>query len=827
MGCAASTETKRTGPEYGQYSMLGNYHQKQEEPKPQQQSNGGPPPAPVDDKLYHTDTEDEDANRLTPPPPIANPNSEKQEEQVQQKEEVPPPPVKQEEEVPPTPVKQEEEVPPPQVKQEEDVPLEPALQEEETAPQNDSDVTPSPAAGAVAARAVVEEPVPESTGRQTGVEVVVGGEGREMYGSPEPPKFGDTYVQNDLGQFEMHVDFRSNPEDFDYETRPEVTPGQLYTDSNFPLDVAMGNEHKRKPLEWKRPPDFAPNPCLFSEGTTRYDIGQGSIGTCWFLSSVANVADKPQLLRRIIPRDSYPVGTPQYDGIFHCRFWRFGIWDDVFIDDYLPIIYGNQIYSAHSNTDPNEMWVALLEKAFARLYGSYTDVSGGMASDSYMALTGGVPEDINLKELTMEPDQLHTRVRNALSSGAAVTCSVPSEFDCQHGLVGGHEYTLTGAVLANGIRLFRVRNPWGNTEWTGPYSDGSPEWEGIQGIIEGPNKDDGEFYISLDHFLHFFSTLTICNITPDHDSDGSSDSLKYCTCLYGQWQGEETGGFRNKINNPKFQFEVCEQSVDADGKVPFVVQIIQRTKQRKAKKLSIRADLYRVLESGSNDLVVLQEEGIPSKNNHYRGDAQTCFRFSLRPGKYVCIPSTMDEGQEREFMLRLYSAGPLGEVKKIDSNEVTIMNCSGEGADKFNHVRCVTGRWSVGSNAGGQVSHNTFHTNPQIKFQIPSDQHMKLQLLAESGEPAYPIGFKLFKLDDDTVPVDLNWLYEHYEAAVKTTDGDDGPFIMGSSAPAEYSLGAGSYLCLLHMDSPEMEKRFSLILRSTTPLDFVEPHQME
>lgn len=70
-----------------------------------------------------------------------------------------------------------------------------------------------------------------------------------------------------------------------------------------------------------------------------------------------------------------------------------------------------------------------------------------------------------------------------------------------------------------------------------------------------------------------------------------------------------------------------------------------------------------VLESGSNDLVVLQEEGIPSKNNHYRGDAQTCFRFSLKPGKYVCIPSTMDEGQEREFMLRLYSAGPLGEVK--------------------------------------------------------------------------------------------------------------------------------------------------------------------
>ena len=42
------------------------------------------------------------------------------------------------------------------------------------------------------------------------------------------------------------------------------------------------------------------------------------------------------------------------------------------------------------------------------------------------------------------------------------------------------------------------------------------------------------------------------------------------------------------------RFTAIVVGVDADGKVPFVVQIIQRTKQRKAKKLSIRADLYRV-----------------------------------------------------------------------------------------------------------------------------------------------------------------------------------------------------------------------------------------
>ena len=53
----------------------------------------------------------------------------------------------------------------------------------------------------------------------------------------------------------------------------------------------------------------------------------------------------------------------------------------------------------------------------------------------------------------------------------------------------------------------------------------SEEWKRIQGYVDAPNRDDGEFYISLDYVLYFFSSLTICNITPDFDRDGSPDSL--------------------------------------------------------------------------------------------------------------------------------------------------------------------------------------------------------------------------------------------------------------------------------------------------------------
>ena len=50
-------------------------------------------------------------------------------------------------------------------------------------------------------------------------------------------------------------------------------------------------------------------------------------------------------------------------------------------------------------------------------------------------------------------------------------------------------------------RLVKIRNPWAQTEWEGPWGDGTEEWEMVPDYekerINYENKDDGGFWMSF------------------------------------------------------------------------------------------------------------------------------------------------------------------------------------------------------------------------------------------------------------------------------------------------------------------------------------------
>ena len=79
------------------------------------------------------------------------------------------------------------------------------------------------------------------------------------------------------------------------------------------------------------------------------------------------------------------------------------------------------------------------------------------------------------------------------------------------GLVPGHAYTLLTVRQACGVRLLRLRNPWGDHEWTGDWSDKSVLWsDKFKAAFEVEiNEHDGAFWMSDKDFLKHFSSVGV------------------------------------------------------------------------------------------------------------------------------------------------------------------------------------------------------------------------------------------------------------------------------------------------------------------------------
>lgn len=59
-------------------------------------------------------------------------------------------------------------------------------------------------------------------------------------------------------------------------------------------------------------------------------------------------------------------------------------------------------YAKSGNGDASELWVMILEKAFAKHYGSYKALDGGLVHMGLVDLTGGAAETIQFKVGTKE-----------------------------------------------------------------------------------------------------------------------------------------------------------------------------------------------------------------------------------------------------------------------------------------------------------------------------------------------------------------------------------------------------------------------------------------
>jgi hypothetical protein len=168
------------------------------------------------------------------------------------------------------------------------------------------------------------------------------------------------------------------------------------------LAVTNSKDSTLKPQSVKRVGDIFEKPIFFIDGPTADDIRQGNDGDCWLMAALCTLGNKPGMIERVCVARDEAVGV--YGFVFFRDFeWRSEIIDDKLYltkpdydesyterilwedreritgeEDYRKAYQSGSgaLYFSQCN-DPNETWLPLLEKAYAKAHGDYMSIEGG------------------------------------------------------------------------------------------------------------------------------------------------------------------------------------------------------------------------------------------------------------------------------------------------------------------------------------------------------------------------------------------------------------------------------------------------------------------
>ena len=399
-------------------------------------------------------------------------------------------------------------------------------------------------------------------------------------------------------------------------------------------------------IHWRRPEEFIQNELnenndfdmalrVFSRDKEPdpNDIRQGLIPCSHLDSALSSLAEKYNLIKRLFKNDTY-----NENGLYQIKLCVGGEWTTVVVDDYFPCIpLSSPLVTASQS---NELWILILEKALAKVYDCYYNLTCLNLSDFFLTLTGCPSFSYNLENLQNEEKKdIFNKIKNFVleKKYLVVAISKMNDLDSNNnneeneddtGLtVPNYGYTIIDIKMKYKPNLIVLRRVWFDEKRENNIDNY------INNLInEYPSLvnefNDNVLVLTFKDFLKEFSSLAVC--------------------LTKNWEEVHIRGKFVKIGDEITNNEENEQvmskwyySINLEKQTNLIISLFQdedKFKENDARKnlLDISISVLKLeLNNNSN-----KNEIIHIQTYDFSMSPNLQLEFNLPPGQYLIVPRT-------------------------------------------------------------------------------------------------------------------------------------------------------------------------------------------
>ena len=236
---------------------------------------------------------------------------------------------------------------------------------------------------------------------------------------------------------------------------------------------------------------------IFENNIDCTNIKQGCLGTCYLLETISTLSNYGKLLYQIFPCEKI-----NDNGIYEICIFHEGQWQKVLVDDYF-IFYKGSTSFAFTKPVNNCLYSCLIEKAYAKIKGSFADINGGLLEDAFKALTGFEAFYISNNHFKLH-NNIYDFLINKIKEGYIFSCCTKN-----------HAYSLINIIKENNDIIFQLRNPWSSLSEKEEklFNEFLSEYQDYRGNREENENNEGIFFLDKNRFESYFKGgISICPI---------------------------------------------------------------------------------------------------------------------------------------------------------------------------------------------------------------------------------------------------------------------------------------------------------------------------